>query len=62
MRALAHFLLIAVFAFHLDAAAEDTFTNPLLPSGADPWVTSVHGFYYYINTTGVNLTLWKREM
>jgi GH43 family beta-xylosidase len=59
MRALARVLLIAVFAFHLNAAAEDTFTNPLLPSGADPWVTSEHGFYYYMNTTGVNLTLWK---
>src|SRR5690348_12247598 len=59
MRALARILLTAVFAFHLIAAAEDTFTNPLLPSGADPWVISEHGFYYYMNTTGVNLTLWK---
>jgi GH43 family beta-xylosidase len=36
-----------------------TFTNPLLPSGADPWVTFRGGFYYYTNTTGRNLTLWK---
>jgi GH43 family beta-xylosidase len=33
--------------------------NPLLPSGADPWVTSKDGFYYYMNTTGNNLTVWK---
>jgi GH43 family beta-xylosidase len=36
-----------------------TFTNPLLPSGPDPWVIYDHGFYYYTNTTGTNITLWK---
>jgi GH43 family beta-xylosidase len=39
--------------------AQDTFHNPLLPSGPDPWVTSQNGFYYYMNTTGRNLTIWK---
>ena len=41
------------------AAANSTFTNPLLPSGADPWVMTWKGNYYYMNTTGRNLTLWK---
>ena len=36
-----------------------TFTNPLLPSGPDPWVTQKDGFYYYMHTTGRNLALWK---
>lgn len=36
-----------------------TFTNPLLPSGADPWVIYHEGFYYYMNSTGKNLTIWK---
>ncbi|AXC12973.1 Alpha-L-arabinofuranosidase II precursor [Acidisarcina polymorpha] len=36
-----------------------TFTNPLLPSGADPWVLQWHDTYYYMNTTGQNLTIWK---
>lgn len=36
-----------------------TFTNPLLPIGADPWVTQKDGFYYYMHTTGNNFTLWK---
>lgn len=36
-----------------------TFTNPLLPVGPDPWVTQKDGFYYYMHTTGRNLTLWK---
>jgi GH43 family beta-xylosidase len=36
-----------------------TFTNPLLVSGPDPWVTQKAGYYYYMHTTGRNLTLWK---
>lgn len=36
-----------------------TFTNPLLPSGPDPWSTYVDGYYYYMHTTGNSLKLWK---
>ena len=36
-----------------------TFSNPLLPSGPDPWVIWWKGFYYYSNSTGRNLTLRK---
>lgn len=36
-----------------------TFQNPLLESGPDPWVVASDGFYYYMNTTGENLTIWK---
>ena len=36
-----------------------TFANPLLPAGADPWCIYKHGYYYYTNTTGRNITLWK---
>src|SRR3954447_16513692 len=35
--------------------------NPLLPSGADPWITSRNGFYYYMNTTGSSLVIWKTK-
>ena len=41
------------------ATASGTFTNPLLPSGADPSVVHEDGFYYYMQTTGSNLTIWK---
>ena len=41
------------------APSPATFTNPLLPSGPDPWVTYKDGFYYYMNSTQNNLTLWK---
>lgn len=39
--------------------ASETFTNPLLPSGADPWSIYHEGSYYYMHTTGINLTIWK---
>ncbi len=41
------------------AATAATFTNPLLPSGPDPWVYQKGGFYYYMQTTGTNLVLRK---
>ncbi|MGN6270282.1 MAG: glycoside hydrolase family 43 protein [Sphingomonas sp.] len=40
-------------------AALDTFTNPLLPSGPDPWVTQQDGVYYYTNTLGNRIALWR---
>lgn len=39
--------------------SRETFTNPLLPSGPDPWVTRHHGYYYYMNTLGNRIALWK---
>ena len=35
-----------------------TFTNPLLATGPDPWVISYKGMYFYMNTTGHDLTIW----
>jgi GH43 family beta-xylosidase len=49
--------LLAIIS--LAAPAGPVFTNPLLPSGADPWITARDGFYYYMQTTGTNLTIWK---
>lgn len=43
--------------------ARATFTNPLLEHGPDPWVIEADGWYYYMNSTGENLTIWKtRDM
>lgn len=39
--------------------ASQTFTNPLLPSGADPFSFYKDGYYYYTNTTGNRIELWK---
>lgn len=41
------------------ASSQKYFTNPLLPSGADPWVFQKEGKYYFTHTTGRNIVLYK---
>ncbi|UGU15703.1 glycoside hydrolase family 43 protein [Sinomicrobium kalidii] len=41
------------------SAQQKTFTNPILPSGADPYSTYHNGYYYYTHTLGDKLMLWK---
>jgi GH43 family beta-xylosidase len=38
-----------------------TFTNPLLPAGADPWNIYKDGFYYYTHTMGDSIVVWKTK-
>lgn len=52
-------LLTCLFSLLAQAQSSPVFYNPLLLSGADPWVIFHDGFYYYMNTTGANLTIWK---
>jgi GH43 family beta-xylosidase len=42
-------------------SAQQTFTNPLLPSGADPFSFYKDGYYYYTHTTGNRIDLWKTK-
>ncbi|CAM3970079.1 Beta-xylosidase, GH43 family [Pedobacter westerhofensis] len=49
-------ILTSLFTFVLRA---QTFTNPLLPSGADPYSFYKDGFYYYTHSTGNGVELWK---
>jgi len=35
------------------------FSNPLLPSGPDPWVIQTDTNYYFIHTTGNSLVIYK---
>ena len=51
------FLLFTISVF----AQDKTFTNPLLPSGADPYSTYYNGYYYYTNTLQNRLVLWKTK-
>jgi len=41
------------------SATAPGYHNPLLPSGPDPWVAQKDGFYYYTNTLGDRIDLWK---
>jgi GH43 family beta-xylosidase len=54
-------LLFAALLMVMSAGAQQTFTNPLLPSGADPFSFYKDGYYYYTHTTGRNVTLWKTK-
>ncbi|RZK41898.1 MAG: glycosyl hydrolase family 43 [Pedobacter sp.] len=55
-------LIILSLFFQLSiATAQTTFNNPILPSGADPWVIFKDGYYYYTHTTGRNLAIWKSK-
>jgi len=38
-----------------------TYTNPLLPSGPDPYSCYKDGYYYYTHTMGNRLDLWKTK-
>lgn len=52
--------LLLLLCLALPALAwQESFTNPLLPSGADPWSIHKDGWYYYTHTTGRNITLFK---
>lgn len=42
-------------------AQSDTFTNPLLPTGPDPWILYEDGYYYYTNTLGDRLKIWRTK-
>ncbi|WP_173655679.1 family 43 glycosylhydrolase [Sphingomonas turrisvirgatae] len=41
------------------AQSDASFTNPILPSGPDPWVTAHDGVYYYTHTLGRRIALWR---
>lgn len=59
-----HLRIIIFFLLLLNAQlslSQNTFTNPLLPSGADPWVIFKDGFYYYTNTLGKRIDIWKAK-
>lgn len=40
-------------------APANTFTNPVLSSGPDPWVIQKDNSYYYTHTLGNRIAIWK---
>lgn len=54
------FLQVVLFSA-VAGFSQRTFTNPLLPSGADPWTIYKDGFYYYTHTVGNRIVLWKTK-
>jgi GH43 family beta-xylosidase len=39
----------------------NSFTNPLLTSGPDPWIIQKDSFYYYTHTLGNRITVWSTK-
>lgn len=50
---------LAILLIAITASAQNTFTNPLLPNGADPWIERDGSNYYLTVTTGKNLIIRK---
>src|ERR1700742_2643032 len=61
MRKLTYTICLLIITISGIYAQSKTFTNPLLPSGADPWCTYKDGYYYYTNSMGDRLVLWKTK-
>lgn len=55
------FISFLLFSFSCYSQKAATFTNPLLPSGADPWSIYKNGYYYYTHTLGDRLMIWKTK-
>jgi GH43 family beta-xylosidase len=43
------------------SVGQTTFKNPLLPSGADPWVIYKDDYFYYTHTVGNKINLWRTK-
>jgi GH43 family beta-xylosidase len=52
------YLLLFVFS---SCSYPKKFTNPLLPSGADPWSIYKDGYYYYTHTMGNKVVIWRTK-
>ncbi|SFL60177.1 Beta-xylosidase, GH43 family [Gracilibacillus orientalis] len=48
--------------FYYEEEPAQLFENPVIGDGADPWIVRhTDGYYYYTNTTGNNVTIWKSK-
>ncbi|RYD79099.1 MAG: glycosyl hydrolase family 43, partial [Sphingobacteriales bacterium] len=52
-------ILLLLLAASYGITFAQTFKNPLLTSGADPYSYFKDGFYYYTQTSGNKIELWK---
>ncbi len=55
------YIALCLFIASISAFSQATFTNPLLPSGADPWSIYKDGYYYYTHTLGNRIDIWKTK-
>lgn len=53
--------LAIVFVVKSSCSQENTFTNPLLPDGPDPWAIYHDGYYYFTTTLKSKIGLWRTK-
>jgi GH43 family beta-xylosidase len=51
------FVVLAVCLWSSFAGPAQTFTNPIVASGADPWIVFKDGYYYLTYTTGTSVQI-----
>jgi GH43 family beta-xylosidase len=61
MRTILSFVIVCLIGYSVPAQQSTGFTNPLLPSGADPFSFYKDGYYYYTHTTGNRIEIWKAK-
>ena len=66
MKACIVIIALTVFSFHCKKPYNTlpeavSFTNPLLPTGPDPWVIQKDSFYYYTHTLSNRIEIWKTK-
>ena len=52
---------LCFYAVAATAQSPQVFTNPLLPSGPDPYSFYKDGYYYYTHTLGNRIGIWKTD-
>ncbi|MBM7551456.1 family 43 glycosylhydrolase [Thalassobacillus pellis] len=53
---------IGHITFYYEEVPIELFENPIIGDGADPWIVRhSDGYYYYTQTTGNNITIWKSK-
>jgi GH43 family beta-xylosidase len=55
------YIALCLLTISVTGFSQSTFTNPLLPSGADPWSIYKDGYYYYTHTLGNRIDIWKTK-
>ncbi len=53
------FIIFCIYLPIASVNAQKNFSNPLLPSGPDPWSIYHDGFYYYTNSMQDSIVIWK---
>jgi hypothetical protein len=52
-------LLVSILTLATAQSNNATYTNPILPTGADPWVIRYENYYYMTYTTNDNITILR---